>query len=143
MKNHTGTHILNFGLRQVLGEADQKGSLVAPERLRFDFTAKGALSVSDVAKTQEIAQVALLFLTIIIIIMGLSLEGLIDRGLAVHAADAPLASAKAVAGLRAVFEETYPDPVRVVSIGPKVQDLLADPAGPAASQTSVEFCGGT
>jgi hypothetical protein len=40
MRNHTGTHMLNFGLRTVLKEADQRGSLVAPDRLRFDFTAK-------------------------------------------------------------------------------------------------------
>lgn len=55
MSNHTATHILNFALRGVLGEADQRGSLVAADRLRFDFTAKGALSTGEVRRTEEIA----------------------------------------------------------------------------------------
>lgn len=55
MSNHTATHILNFALRAVLGEADQRGSLVAPDRLRFDFTAKGALTTEQVRQTEEAA----------------------------------------------------------------------------------------
>lgn len=55
MSNHTATHILNFALRSVLGEADQRGSLVAPDRLRFDFTAKGAMSTAQIKKAEEIA----------------------------------------------------------------------------------------
>lgn len=61
----------------------------------------------------------------------------------VYTLDCPLAAAKAIQGLRAVFDETYPDPVRVVSIGVPVSELLDDPSGPAGSLTSVEFCGGT
>jgi len=126
MNNHTGTHVLNYALRKVLTtEADQRGSLVAPDRLRFDFTAKGAMSVKQVKEVEEIAcQV-------------------IHKNQQVFAKDSSLAEAKAVQGLRAVFDETYPDPVRVVSIGVAVQDLLSDPSGPAGTNTSVEFCGGT
>ncbi|RXM35895.1 Alanine--tRNA ligase, cytoplasmic [Acipenser ruthenus] len=54
MSNHTSTHILNFALRSVLGEADQRGSLVAPDRLRFDFTAKGAMSTKEIRAVEEI-----------------------------------------------------------------------------------------
>lgn len=55
MSNHTATHILNFALREVLGEADQRGSLVASDRLRFDFTAKGALTTEQVHQTEKVA----------------------------------------------------------------------------------------
>ena len=61
----------------------------------------------------------------------------------VYAKVSELAKAKAIQGLRAVFDEVYPDPVRVISVGVAVDDLLADPDGPGASLNSVEFCGGT
>lgn len=48
-----------------------------------------------------------------------------------------------IQGLRAMFDETYPDPVRVVSIGVPVKELLENPTSGAADKTSVEFCGGT
>jgi alanyl-tRNA synthetase len=70
-------------------------------------------------------------------------NAVIDRNEPVYAKEASLAVAKTIQGLRAVFEETYPDPVRVVSIGIPVEKLEDDPYGPAGSSTSVEFCGGT
>jgi len=126
MNNHTGTHILNFALRQVLtAEADQRGSLVAPDKLRFDFTNKAAMSVEQVRKTEEIA------------------NQMINKSSDIYAKEAPLAVAKSIQGLRAVFDETYPDPVRVVAVGIPVDTLVKDPNDPAGTGTSVEFCGGT
>ncbi|KER21252.1 hypothetical protein T265_10380 [Opisthorchis viverrini] len=125
MRNHTGTHVLNFALRKVLGEADQKGSLVAPDRLRFDFTAKRGMSRDELRDAEEVAHTML------------------ESNAAVYAANVSLPIGKSIQGLRAVFGEVYPDPVRVVSVAVPVDKLVADPTGPAGNTTSVEFCGGT
>lgn len=126
MNNHSATHALNFALRNVLGtEADQKGSLVAPDRLRFDFTNKGAMTPLQVKKTEELTKIV------------------IEDNRKIYAKESNLAVAKTIQGLRAMFEETYPDPVRIISMGVPVEELEKDPMGIAGTKTSVEFCGGT
>ncbi|KJH51087.1 alanine--tRNA ligase [Dictyocaulus viviparus] len=107
MKNHTGTHVLNHALRCVLTDSDQKGSLVAPDRLRFDFTNKQAMTVQQVRRAEEIVQ------------------AVINTSQPVFA------------------KENYPDPVRVVSVGVPVDQLLDEPESEVGLKTSVEFCGGT
>ncbi len=124
--NHTATHMLNFALRKVVGpHVDQKGSLVAPDRLRFDFANNGPVTAAQLARVEGIVR------------------DQIRQDLTVYADLAPIAAARRIAGLRAVFGEAYPDPVRVVSIGVPVSELLASPENAAWAEASVEFCGGT
>ncbi|MEN1704812.1 MAG: alanine--tRNA ligase [Planctomycetota bacterium] len=124
--NHTATHLLNLALKQTLGDGvDQKGSLVDDEKLRFDFSHSGPMTDAEVVAVESIVRER------------------IEADLAVHAETAPLMLAKGVNGVRAVFGETYPDPVRVVSIGAAVQELLDDPDRGDWVGLSVEFCGGT
>jgi len=124
--NHTMTHVMNFALREVLGEGvDQKGSLVAPDRLRFDFSHGRPVADEEVGTIETICR------------------DIIARDLEVFADLAPLEQARRIRGLRAVFGEVYPDPVRVVSIGVPVGDLLADPENERWHEYSIEFCGGT
>ncbi|BAT91088.1 hypothetical protein VIGAN_06239400 [Vigna angularis var. angularis] len=124
--NHTCTHMLNFALREVLGNhVDQKGSIVLPEKLRFDFSHGKPVDADNLRRIEAIVNEQ------------------IKAELDVSAKEATLADAKRINGLRAVFGEVYPDPVRVVSIGQKVEDLLADPDNEKWLSISSELCGGT
>ncbi|MGJ0502922.1 MAG: alanine--tRNA ligase [Methylocystis sp.] len=115
--NHSATHILHEALRQVLGEhVAQKGSLVAPDRLRFDFTHPKPLTEEELARVETLAN-----------------EIVQDNApveTRVMAQDDAIRS-----GARALFGEKYGDEVRVVSMGPLRPG--------AAHPFSVELCGGT
>eukprot|EP00566_Odontella_aurita_P003068 CAMPEP_0113572362 /NCGR_PEP_ID=MMETSP0015_2-20120614/26048_1 /TAXON_ID=2838 /ORGANISM="Odontella" /LENGTH=1024 /DNA_ID=CAMNT_0000475377 /DNA_START=124 /DNA_END=3198 /DNA_ORIENTATION=- /assembly_acc=CAM_ASM_000160 len=109
--NHSMTHVLNAALRKVLGDTvEQRGSLCNDEKLRFDFSHKKAMTAKQLRSTEEYCKAA------------------VENAEPVTAAVMPLDEAKEIDGVRAVFGEVYPDPVRVVSVG---------------EETSVEFCGGT
>jgi alanyl-tRNA synthetase len=98
MRNHTATHLLHAALRQVLGEhARQAGSLVAPDRLRFDFAHMRALTAEERARIETAVN-----------------DWILD---AVPVTTETLPYREAVAsGATALFGEKYGDEVRVVSI---------------------------
>ena len=119
MKNHTATHLLNLALREVLGDhVEQKGSLVDEEKTRFDFSHDKPITAEQL---QEIER---------------RVNSGIVAGQPVTAQVMPLAKAKELPGVRAVFGEKYPDPVRVVMIG-------AEKPEEVTAEMSTEFCGGT
>ena len=126
MANHTGTHLLNRALRlHVNPKADQKGSLVDDQKLRFDFAHGAAVTLQQIRDVEEVVNQD------------------IGADLPVYDGVVPLEEGKKINGLRAVFGEKYPSPVRVVSIGAPVDDLISDPANDQWAPLSIEFCGGT
>ena len=98
-KNHSGTHLLQKALKLVLGDhVEQKGSLVEPGRLRFDFTHYQAMTAEELSKVQEIV------------------NSQIAAGLPVVTDVMSLEDARKT-GAMALFGEKYQDVVRVVSMG--------------------------
>ncbi len=99
MRNHTATHLLHAALRQVLGShVHQAGSLVAPDRLRFDFTHTSAMTDAEIAEVERLVNQRILE----------------DKPVAVHW-DVPLSEARA-RGAMALFGEKYGDTVRMVEV---------------------------
>jgi alanyl-tRNA synthetase len=114
--NHSATHLLHEALRQVLGDhIAQKGSMVAPERLRFDFSHTKAISDDELDRIEAIANRVVL-----------QNDPVITRLMGVDEAKE--------SGARALFGEKYGDEVRVVSMGVEVG---------SNTPYSIELCGGT
>jgi alanyl-tRNA synthetase len=114
-KNHSATHLLHEALRQVLGDhVAQKGSLVAPDRLRFDFSHPKPMSSDEIERVEDIANEIVL------------------QNAPVTTRVMPIDDARA-SGARALFGEKYGDEVRVVAMGEAGNTL----------GWSVELCGGT
>jgi len=117
--NHSATHLLHEALRQVLGtHVAQKGSLVEPGRLRFDYSHPKPMTAEDIQAAEDIANA-----------MILQNEAVTTRLMAVDDA--------AASGAMALFGEKYGDEVRVVSMGIEREGAKAGKA------YSVELCGGT
>ena len=98
-RNHSATHLLHEALRQVLGDhVAQKGSLVAPDRLRFDFSHPKPMTAEEIEKVEDIANDYVL-----------QNSPVTTRLMALDDARA--------SGARALFGEKYGDEVRVVAMG--------------------------
>ena len=106
MRNHTATHLLQAAMREVLGShVHQKGSLVTPERLRFDFTHGQPISPSEITRIEQIV----------------NSQALKDTDVVIHT-DLPITEAKA-RGAMALFGEKYGDRVRMVEVGEFSREL--------------------
>ena len=118
--HHSATHVLHEALRQVLGDhIAQRGSLVAPDRLRFDFVHQKPITPEELARVEDIANDVVL-----------ENDEVTTRLMGVDEARE--------AGARALFGEKYGDEVRVVSMGKTEREHGANALG-----WSVELCGGT
>jgi alanyl-tRNA synthetase len=121
-RNHTATHLLHNALRRILGEhVQQAGSLVAPDRLRFDFTHSAMLTQDELSLVERSVNEAILANYPVQVVHHGYKEAIAE-------------------GAIALFGEKYGERVRVLKIG---TPPLPPPGGGEGGGFSQELCGGT
>ena len=90
-------------------EADQQGSLVLPEKLRFDFTCPKAMKPDEISKVEAFVQES------------------VNASLPINMLECEQVKAREISVLRTMFNEQYPDMVRVVCVGKPIDELIQDP----------------
>ncbi|MEL6208557.1 MAG: alanine--tRNA ligase, partial [Pseudomonadota bacterium] len=119
--NHSATHLMHEALRGTLGDhVAQRGSLVAPDRLRFDFVHQKAMETAELARVEQ------------------EVNDHIRQNSDVTTRLMSPEEAQEM-GARALFGEKYGDEVRVVTMGARPEGET----GPAGRTYSMELCGGT
>jgi len=98
---------------------------VTAEKLRFDFSSQVGLNIEKIEKVDSIC------------------NDIIKKQLIIYKQEVSLDPAKKIKGVRKMFTEAYPDPVRVVSIGADINECLLSPDDDKWADFSIEFCGGT
>jgi len=125
MRNHTATHLMHTALRKVLGEsARQAGSLVAPDRLRFDFNHPEAMTPEQIERVEKI----------------------VNEAVAADMTVTPKYRPREEAikeGATALFGEKYGETVRTLTIAPSSVGGLAPNKQTEQGRYSYELCGGT
>jgi len=125
MRNHTATHLMHAALHEVLGNAArQAGSLVAPDRLRFDFTHPEAMTPEQIERVEKI----------------------VNDAVAADMTVQPKSKSRdeAIAeGAMALFGEKYGETVRTLTIAPSGSDSSSTAVRAGEERYSYELCGGT
>ncbi len=119
-RNHTATHLLDAALKRVLGEhVSQAGSLVAPERLRFDFTHFEALTADEIQRIEGMVNAEIF-----------AAEPIVTKVMGIDEAKA--------SGAVALFGEKYGDVVRVVSTGTSDEPFSRELCGGTHARNTAE-----
>ncbi|CCW61998.1 unnamed protein product [Phytomonas sp. EM1] len=131
--NHTATHQLNWILRNVLEKENavghlsvqQRGSLVADNILRFDFSYGNKLSYEQLSKVEML------------------LNEKIKEAPPVYRKQVPLQDGLRISSVCHIFGEKYPDPVSVICVGAPLDKVMENPEDKVWKEYAIEFCGGT
>ncbi|XP_050406839.2 alanine--tRNA ligase isoform X2 [Patella vulgata] len=122
MRNHTATHLLNSAIKKILVDAQQNGSDIQADKLSFDLTSVGTLSLENIGRIED------------------TVKQCIQDGCAVERQVMSLSQAMNIPGVISLQNEVYPDEVSVIKIGDNVSTELCCGTHVTNTRDIIDFC---